>query len=154
MGSLGGPLGVLGWFPKGPWMVPEGSLGLSVCLCSKIKSCLQAQKQLQEVKQQLSQGLIQSPRASRRQGTPQQANAPARAASDSPRAATDSPRAEGLTTPSPFSSSRDVEGSQAVPDDTAGAEGSPEKKPFLRRRSRNVPVSQRQARNQAMYHSV
>ena len=99
---------------------------------------MQAQKQLQEVKHQLSQGLIHSPRA---QGTPQQTSASARAASNSPVAATDSPRAGGLTTPSPFSSSRGVEGSQTAPE--CMNEGSSEKKPFLRRRSRHVPVSQR-----------
>ena len=111
-----------------------------------IKSAsLQAQRQLQEVKQQLSQGLIHSPRASRSRDTPQQPKAPARAASNSPVAATDSPGAGGVTTPSPFSSSRGIEGSKTDPEGTMGAEGSSEKKPFLRRRSRHVPVSQRQA---------
>lgn len=98
---------------------------------------MQAQRQLQEVKHQLSQGLIHSPRA---RGTPQQPSAPARPASNSPGAATDSPGAGGLTTPSPFSSGRGVEGSQTAPE---WNEGSSEKKPFLRRRSQHVPVSQR-----------
>ncbi|KAL3131608.1 hypothetical protein ABBQ38_007905 [Trebouxia sp. C0009 RCD-2024] len=102
-----------------------------------------AQKQLQEVQQQLSQGFIDSPRAVRLKGAPQQAPILARAASNSPRATTDSPRAGGLSTPSPFSSSRDAGGAQTAPESTTGAEGSCDRKPFLRRRSRHVPVSQR-----------
>lgn len=108
---------------------------------SKAPECLQAQKQLQEVKQQLSEGLMDNPRAAGLKGALQQTPILARAASNSPRATTDSPR--GLATPSPFSSSRDAGGAQTAPEGTTGAEGSCGRKPFLRRRSRHVPVSQR-----------
>ncbi len=58
------------------------------------------------------------------------------------RAASDSPVDE-LTTPSPFSGSRDDQGAHTAPQGRAAEEGSSEKKPFLRRRPRHMPVSQR-----------
>ena len=58
------------------------------------------------------------------------------------RAASNSPVDE-LTTPSPFSGSRDDQGAQSAPQGGAIEEGSSEKKPFLRRRPRHMPVSQR-----------
>ncbi len=58
------------------------------------------------------------------------------------RAASSSPVDE-LTTPSPFSSSRDDQGAHTAPQGGAAEEGSSEKKPFLRRRPPHMPVSQR-----------
>ncbi len=58
------------------------------------------------------------------------------------RAVSNSPVDE-LTTPSPFSGSRDDQGAHTAPQGRAAEEGSSEKKPFLRRRPRHMPVSQR-----------
>ena len=103
--------------------------------CKQVsKGSLQAQRQLQQVKQQLTQSLSQSPRGARPGATPHRPDTSSRAASGSP-------PAQDFATPTPYSGSRDEDGSQTAPE---GAEGSSEKKPFLRRRSRHVPVSQRQ----------
>ena len=56
---------------------------------------MQAQRQLEEVKQQLSQSLIHSPRAARLKATPHRPGAPVTAASNSPATL-------GLTTPNPY----------------------------------------------------
>ncbi|DBA68558.1 TPA: hypothetical protein ACH3X2_013589 [Trebouxia sp. C0005] len=111
---------------------PGGSLkGVAPAAYSTLQA---AQKQLQEVKQHLSASLTLSPRASGATHTPHRMAA-ARAASDSP--------VDELTTPSPFCGSRDDRGAHTAPQGGAAKEGSSEKKPFLRRRPRHMPVSQR-----------
>ncbi|KAL0032705.1 hypothetical protein WJX79_005111 [Trebouxia sp. C0005] len=119
--------------PSGPAAVPaRGSLkGVAPAAYSTLQA---AQKQLQEVKQHLSASLTLSPRASGATHTPHRMAA-ARAASDSP--------VDELTTPSPFCGSRDDRGAHTAPQGGAAKEGSSEKKPFLRRRPRHMPVSQR-----------
>lgn len=59
------------------------------------------------------------------------------------RATASSPFADGLATPSPFTGNRNHLVPQTAPEGRATEEGSSEKKPFLKRRSRHVPVSQR-----------
>ena len=59
------------------------------------------------------------------------------------RATASNPFADGLATPSPFTGSRTQLAPQTAPEGRAAEEGSSEKKPFLKRRSRHVPVSQR-----------
>ncbi|DBA98665.1 TPA: hypothetical protein ACH3X1_014446 [Trebouxia sp. C0004] len=111
---------------------PGGALkGVAPAAYSTLQA---AQKQLQEVKQHLSASLTLSPRTSGVTHTPHRMAAT--------RAASNSPVAE-LTTPSPFSGSRDDQGGQLAPQGGATEEGSSEKKPFLRRRPRHMPVSQR-----------